>query len=263
MPASVRVVHLAWGPLGPAALERYLRAHRAHDPGLDHELLVVLNGFTPEAQAAARAALDGVTAFATPRPVQDLEAYRRAVAAHPAGAYCFMNSYARPLEEQWLRKLVDAARQHGIAAATGSYESQRVPFPPATTDRRALLTHAGPAVRSRLAFRPFPNPHVRTNAFALTHETLSRVSWPATTSKREALTLESGRRSLTAQAGDPVLVARDGGTVAPADWPDARIFRSGGQERLLVADNRTQQYAEATPEDRAELRRLAWGTRSP
>jgi hypothetical protein len=233
---------------------------------MDHDLLVVLNGFGPEAAAAAREAATRAEAdtWATTRPVQDLEAYRQAVARHPADAYCFANSYARPLAPRWMAKLLAAAGD-GLAGATGSFETQRVPFPAAAdglSPAKKVLKQfeaAGPAVRTRLAFPAFPNPHLRTNAFALTHRTLQRLNWLVVHDKRDALAVESGRRSLGRQAGRVVLVDVDGNPVEPADWPGARIFRSGEQERLLVADNRTDQYAEASPEERAWLRGLAWG----
>jgi hypothetical protein len=41
---------------------------------------------------------------------------------------------------------------------------------------------------------------------------------------------------------------------------EADVFRTGAQANLLVADNRTREFAEATPERRRQLARLAWGT---
>jgi hypothetical protein len=263
----VLLVHLAWGPLGLDRLRAFLRVEAAFDPGVERELLVVLNGFEDEHRADARAlARDaGAAAWSTPAPCQDLDAYRVAAAAHPAGSYVFVNSYARPLAEGWVAKLVDAAGPQGVAGATGSFETQRLPYVPARGGHslgswlRDTAHRAGPATRSRLQFPAFPNPHLRTNAFAMRASTLADLRWSSTPSKREALVLEGGRRGLSAQAGRRVLVDRDGRAVPPEAWPTSRIFRSGEQERLLVADNRTDQYAEADAAEREALRRLAWG----
>jgi hypothetical protein len=52
------------------------------------------------------------------------------------------------------------------------------------------------------------------------------------------------------------------GVVEVEDWPEARVFRSGNQEELLVRDNRTRQYDDADPRRRAFLARMAWGDRA-
>jgi hypothetical protein len=85
------------------------------------------------------------------------------------------------------------------------------------------------------------------------------MSWAPAPNKRAALAIESGRRSLSKQVTRTVLVDVDGNAVPPDRWPKARIFRSGEQERLLVADNRTDQYAAADLNERRQLRELAWG----
>lgn len=263
----VLLIHLAWGPLGLDRLRAFLDAQARFDAGTDRELLVVLNGFVPEQLAGAQGLIRGAgaTASSTPAPCQDLDAYRAAAAAHPAGSYVFVNSYARPLADRWVAKLVEAAGTHGVAGATGSFETQRLPYVPERRSRTATAwladtaQRAGPATRSRLQFPSFPNPHLRTSSFAMSAATLRGLSWPAAPTKRDALVLEGGRRGLSTQAGRRVLVDVDGNAVPPDGWPTSRIFRSGDQERLLVADNRTDQYSEADAAGRAVLRRLAWG----
>jgi hypothetical protein len=58
---------------------------------------------------------------------------------------------------------------------------------------------------------------------------------------------------------ETLVVGRDGRAYPPEQWPASATFRSGGQVNLLVADRRTREYAEAPPELRAQLERLAWG----
>lgn len=263
----VCLVHLAWGPLGLQPLRAFLDATASFSAGTDLETLVVLNGFEEQRLSDARALASnaGALAWTTPAPCQDLDAYRLAAESHPADAYVFANSYARPLGDRWVAKLVEAAGSDGMSGATGSFETQRLPYVP---DRRSrplgtwlaeAAQRVGPATRTRWRFPSFPNAHLRTNAFALHAATLARLRWPATPDKRDALALEGGRRGLSAQVGRRVLVDVDGNAVPPEHWPTSRIFRSGEQERLLVADNRTDQYSAADTAERAALRRLAWG----
>jgi len=39
------LVHLLWGPFGPAAAARFGAAYRAVEPGVEHRFVTVYNGF--------------------------------------------------------------------------------------------------------------------------------------------------------------------------------------------------------------------------
>jgi hypothetical protein len=54
------------------------------------------------------------------------------------------------------------------------------------------------------------------------------------------------------------VVGRDGACYPPEHWARSRTFRSSNQENLLIADNRTRQYAEADESTRRMLATRAW-----
>lgn len=257
---GVCVAHLVWAPLGLEPVRRFLRSYRERDAGLDHDLLVVLNGFDD------RRALDQVRGelaevaheqLVLDEPVQDLAAYRAAV-EHAAGstALCFLNSHTELIADGWLATLDRQLRVAGVGlvGATGSHES-------IYSDTPLLLKPL-----RRPQYPPFPNPHLRTNGFMAERATLLALDWRVASSKTSAQMLESGRRGITRQiegAGAAArVVGRDGVAYAPVDWPRSRTYRSGAQENLLIADNRTRQYAEADASRRAQLARMAWGARA-
>jgi len=127
---SVAVVYLAWAPLGDGVVRRFVDSYLAHSAGLDHTLVVVLNGFEPGSGALddVRVALEGCaheTLFLD-RPVRDLAAYRMAAEQLAPGRCCFLNSYSTILADDWLAKLDGALTPGvGIAGATGSWTSSR------------------------------------------------------------------------------------------------------------------------------------------
>ena len=135
--------------------------------------------------------------------------------------------------------------------------------PDAVSSRRQLLNTAialGPLI---LGFRRFPAHHLRTNAFAIPHDVLVRALNPAGRSKKEALGLESGRRSITRAVERlglrAVVVDRSGGVYEPREWADSETFWLGEQNGLLVADNQSEQYRLGDAARRRLLSRFAWG----
>ena len=250
MPA-VCVVHLVWAPLGTAPLERFAASYRAHPAGLHHRLVLLFKGFEQPAETAAhRAAVDGLeyASMWYSRPTFDLPAYAAAAEALDASHLCFLNSESVVLAAEWLAALhawVTAPRV-GLVGATGSYETPR---------------GLNPLRRRR--WPPFPNPHLRTNAFMVSRELMRGLACPEVRTKSRAWELESGRRGLTRQVWgrglDVLVVGRDGNGYRPERWPASATFRSGDQANLLVADNRTRQWQHADPRTQARLSRLAWG----
>lgn len=286
---DLAVVHLARHANGWEPFERFLRSYEEHPAGVDHDLVVALKGHPgpdPPVDYVQRAAAVGAAILQLDDTGFDLGSYRAAADALPYPTLCFLNSFSVILEDGWLAKL-----QHhhgpevGLVGASGSWESHLAALsepvraglllppwrdaPEQFSQRRLSLRDRGWLVkdwlRHRADFPPFPNPHLRTNAFAVRREVLLGIEMGPLASKEDALRLESGRASLTRQVvgrGLKVLVVgRDGLAYAPDDWPDSATFRSGDQANLLVADNRTEDWSAAVPELRTRLAAMAWGER--
>jgi hypothetical protein len=285
MSARVCVLHLVRAANGPAPLEAFLDAYRRHPAGVQHRLLLVLKGFASDAEAARYRALAADVAHDAVRVSDegfDLDAYVRAAADVGEEYCCFLNSFSRPLDAGWLATLSAHATRPdvGLVGATGSWESAL------TNDHvagrvselalgavRGLVRHGRPSGARALAsrrvwalrrhFAPFPNPHVRTNAFVVRRALWEQVGPQRLRTKAEAERFESGLRGLTRRVSTAglrtIVVGRDGAAYEPAEWPNSRTFRVDEQENLLVADNRTDEYASADAATRAALRRMAWG----
>jgi hypothetical protein len=294
---KVGVVHLARRANGPAPFERFLASYRRYAAGQPHELLLVFKGFAPQDTVDHDRLLEGLPhrrLFVADHGF-DLRAYFAAAAHFEHRYFCFLNSFSRVLEDDWLAKLHRAAAEPdvGLVGATASYQS----FASAHAERARML--AGMDVGARLRWRvrhvtsdpaprmvtqraaawmldklgiwkparhfpPFPNYHVRTNAFMISRDVLSRIRIRPTPFKLAAYLLESGRAGLTRQVLGlgmrAVLVTRGGRTYDKEGWHAADAFRQGRQESLLVADNQTDAYQDADAAGRAELSRLAWGS---
>jgi hypothetical protein len=253
---EICVVYLAWAGAGPAPVARFATSLRAHPAGPGHTLLVAWKGYEDSAaRDQARRALAGITheELMIPASGLDLSSYRTIADQVSADAVCFLNTDSEVLANGWLDALSGqlSAPGVGLVGATGSYESQltSAPLP-------LRLLRAG-------RYPPFPNPHLRTNAFMLRRATIRELWWPAVARKRAAWELESGNRSLTRQIlerGQTVLVVgRDGHGYPPERWRESATFRVEDQPNLLVSDKRTRDYAAAEPRVARVLSEHAWG----
>lgn len=270
---QIAVVHLIRRASGLAAFQAFLDSYLAHPAGVGHELVLLCKGFAATAEFADYARLvQGVphTRIDVPEDGFAFGSYRIALDQTQFDEYCFLHSYSVILASDWLAKLHDCLSQPnvGLVGATGSYESTYENL------RAELRSIRGVFRRRRLRgllrlgpmwwdYPPFPNPTLRTNAF-LGKRGLLRAVFPLRDrTKEESLRFESGRNSLTRQVrqrGLQVLVVdRDGRGYAPEEWPTSRTFRLQDQANLLVADNQTERYAQASADERRWLSLLAWG----
>ncbi len=125
----IAVIHLVWGPLGPAPLRRFLESYRTHPAGIEHELIMLFNGVSDDCLPALNAELEGIEhrQLVLAEPLQDLAAYAVAAERLEHECLCFLNSHSVLLASDWLAKLALALDQPraGLVGATGSWASFR------------------------------------------------------------------------------------------------------------------------------------------
>ena len=273
---QVAVVYLARAHSGMRSFETFLQSYRRCPAGLKHDLLIVFKGFRQPADMEPHLAL---VSDLSPKTLSisdagfDLRAYRIA-AQHLDHPYlCFFNSFSELLAADWLSRLFAFARQPdvGLVGATGSHESM---YTNVLIERESqpqpLLRRLWTPFRlslCRWCFDPFPNYHLRTNAFIISRELMLRI-WPAfIRTKRGAYLFENGKNSLTKRIlqgkREVLVVGKNGQAYSKEEWPRSHTFRSGQQDNLLVADNQTREYENATESSRRHLARVAWGNQAP
>lgn len=111
-------------------------------------------------------------------------------------------------------------------------------------------------------YNPYPNPHIRTNAFMIERDRFLALKVPSFRIKSDAYKFESGRQSLTQQILKqglrPVVVGRDGHVYDTADWKSSSTYWIDQQANLIAADNRTRNYSEGGAQFRSDLQAHAW-----
>jgi hypothetical protein len=278
------VVYLVWGRLGFAPVERFAASYRQHPAGLEHRLVLLLNGVEDDAlrlQCHMLGDALGAQLMELEEPVLDLDAYLTASHRLSAETLCFLNSYSEILADDWLAALRGGLKlpNVGLAGATGSWASQldylryqlHLPSHYATvfSDREAtrqafleLARESDPSIRDRgrlaaqllttvmlarqtRTFTRFPTPHLRTNAFAVRRKLLLAIRPRPIRSKLDAYRLESGRDSLTARVAGRGLRA----VVVGRDGVCYETSRWAESDTLWQGDQRNLLVADNRTED--------------
>lgn len=277
---SIGVCHLVREVNGTEPVKKFIESYVSNPCGVEHELVVVFKGFANEViPAEYREILEPVEyrpIFLSDRGF-DIGSYFEASERMEHQFVCFLNSFSLILSEGWLEKLHQnmLKPQAGLVGATASYESHYANFlshiekAKNVRSSNPLRRWVGDYRRQQTLrgieqhFAPFPNYHIRTNAFMLSRTTMLSLKRGEFNEKIDAERFESGKNGLTRQIYEQgleaLVVGRDGNGYKKGDWPVSRTFRSGSQENLLVGDNRTQHYLEATDMERQQMREQTWG----
>lgn len=254
-------------------LASFIKTYQQYSAGLDHELVLIFKGFHGTTQTPYQDLLSDMhykSVFVSDHGF-DINAYYKAALQVDCEYVCFLNSYTRVQCSNWLAYFFEHVCYPGVGAAgaTGSWESMyqnlllqkqrglwRKPSSKWTWPLKAMVLAC--------IFPQFPNPHLRTTGFICPRRIFLETKPPKPWAKLNAIAFESGRWSFSKQLRhrglEIVVVNRDNNSFGWKNWPQSRTFRTGQQEKLLLADNRTQQYAEACLEERCWLGRMAWGS---
>ncbi|MGZ3847215.1 MAG: hypothetical protein ACXVBH_14230 [Flavisolibacter sp.] len=206
----------------------------------------------------------------------DLEAYRWAASQIDAAYILFLNSYSRFRGDNWLAHFITAMSQPGvgIVGATGSYHSifSMIQYETSTRWEREKSFNENfrkykllvkNFILYRFWFPPFPNPHVRTNAFLVERKVFVDLSLIPIKKKYDAYRLESGRIGFTRQiikrGLKPIVVGKNGEVYEIAKWRESNTFWIDDQANLLVSDNQTEKFMEADSQQRKFFTFIAWG----
>ncbi|MCB1521481.1 MAG: hypothetical protein KDJ37_13015 [Hyphomicrobiaceae bacterium] len=244
---TVFYLHRRVNPLG--WLQAFLESLARYPAGAPYNLVVLAKGGIADGAEAAiedyrgsdPGGLIDVRMLELPDDGYDIHAYFSGAADVATRYVLFFNSYSRLLGGNWL-----SAYEAAIAA---------LPKP--------AMVGASAAYEALDRTTPFPNRHIRSNAMML-----ERAYWlslePPTLEKRACNRFEAGTdgisRRIERAGGGLGILTRAGKLVLPPEWPKVPVYRVDQQQELLVADNRTADFALSSYFRRRKLARLAWGT---
>lgn len=269
--AQTAVVYIAYGPYGTEPFARFAASYRRFAAGAAHDLIIAWKGVPSAKRPMLQDLLDGIPHVGVQVPDRgfDLGTYRHVATVTDYARYCFLNTNSELRAPDWLAKLETAIDEDDVlaAGATASYQSLAADMLRMVGMRRswralAIAKRRLIHLRLRRRYPPFPNPHLRTNAFLIGRPDFLALRMPVLRTKQDASLFESGREGMTRQlcskGGEVMLVDAGGQALAVDRWPGSNTFWQGEQHALLVADNQTRRYAETGRAERETLFRYAW-----
>lgn len=277
---SVAIVHLIWLPYGIEWFQYFISSYKKFASGFPHNLVLLFNGVMNKDDTNAYheyALQQGLVYDSYYREKgQDLEVYFWIARQLSVEYVLFLNSYSILLSQNWLYKymnIVIKEKRIGVISATGSYQSYYSSLLYENSWRwekdnsfrvnwRKYKLLIKTIFFYRFCFKPFPNPHIRTNAFLINKELFLSLKFKVPEDKFRAYQFESGRTGLTNQLLRKnlrvLIVDVFGNFYEMTNWYQSRTFWTSNQENLLVSDNQTGIYQDATSAERAKMSYNAW-----
>lgn len=278
----ISVIYLFYTPYGLEHFNCFIESYSKFSSNVKHQLVIALKGcnHNDEIVTHCKKIFDDKKIepqfLFVPNLGFDINAYQYILnQINTTYAICF-NTKSIILHENWL----DIYQEHcneklGIIAATASFQSHLSTvlneenwfynFEKKLTEnlKKYLLLLKANTVW-RFYYKKFPNPHVRTNAFLVNKAIfLSLDIKNPLTSKRKAYVLESGFYSITNQLLQKKLIVgiidKNGKFFDVKNANLSNTFWKNNQEDLLIEDNQTALYRNASNSEKKELSLLAWG----
>ncbi len=282
------VVHLVRAHNGTGPLKDFLESYKLNPGGITHDLIILFKGFNSDGPSQEYRLLLKSFNYRELHVSDDgfdITAYFAVHHAFDYKYYCFLNSFSIILDSEWLLKLYQyiSQEQVGLVGATGSYQSlylsaahwkflvensiKKSKYPKLRRLWLGRLDWNLHYLINKCRFGPyfpsFPNFHIRTNAFIVKQEVIKEIMIRKIQSKIVAYKCESGKQSITNQilksGKDVLVIGKNGQAYKKEDWWKSNTFWRENQENLLVSDNQTRSYSEATLAEKILFSYNAWG----
>jgi hypothetical protein len=274
----IGVVYLYYVPFGINQLCNFFESYNKFKPTINHDLVIlvvgkfdncdnkVLKDFISLYQINA-------TVIISPKKF-DIGSYFYVSSVLKNKYILFLNSYSRFKQSDWLEKLSTSVlgEDVGVVGCTGAWSD---------FGGNHLYRGRNPInliyswIIFRYNFYPKIGPHLRTNAFMIERNLFQSLEYYSpkpywffyfiygfNESKLKSFCFEHGMKSMTNQLlskGYKILIVGKNGIEYPIErWIESDTFWIGGQENLLIGDNQTDYYSNASLLSRNEFTKKAW-----
>lgn len=277
---SISVVYIARGQnAGLNSANKFLESYKSFKPGCNHELIVILKGWTKNQDIEKKKLTQNFQEINS-KLIElnddgfDWGAYIRVTKIIKTNYICFLNSFSRPLNDNWLKNFYEAIKidNVGMCGASSSYKAWRFSLPLFQLNAISLFKYPFRVMKRiknhLMLLGNYPDhfyPHIRSNGFVVCRENfldfIMQLSVPKT--KIDCYKLESGISSysyfLIKNKQRLVIVDKKGKIFDVKDWVSSNTYCCPNQPGLCIADNNTDLYDMKNLKEKKDMEFDVWG----
>tara|TARA_Y100000768_G_C23962613_1_gene676161 strand:+ start:388 stop:1212 length:825 start_codon:yes stop_codon:yes gene_type:complete len=263
------VAYVAYGPFGIDYLKRFISAYTKFNSGEKHEILICFKGFSNYEEIKKFKKIinfEFIEFFEkNEKNDYDIGSYFRIADAYKDRLILFLDTHTRMNCNNWLRIFLENYSEKRLIGATGSFASISSQFLRLYYSQYSKFQQIRWGLNHLKKFKLFPNPHLRTTAFLIKGLDLMQLNFDKTKfiKKIETNYFESGRKSLTIQLQNKGfeigIVNSDNKFFDIRTWRQSDTYCLGEQSKLIFVDNRTDEYKNASKEQKIKMNSLFWG----
>lgn len=263
------VSYVAYEPYGIEYLKRFLQKYSFYESGFDHDLLICFKQFKNFETIKKWKKIINFKFIEFDDSGQendfDIGSYFRIAKKFSDRQILFLDTHTRPNTNNWLKIFVNHYKKKSIVGATGSMSSLPSQFLNFFYDQHSKLQQLRWGLYHLLHVKLFPNPHIRTTAFFLAAKDLIELNYNTKKFVHKIQTnyFEAGRSSLSnklqKKGFDLILVNSDNKSFKIDEWAKSETFCLGDQKKLVFIDNRTEEYSNASYEEKLKRTKFCWG----
>ncbi len=262
------VVYLAYEPYGINLLKKFLKNYNFYKSGYEHDLLICFKEFDKKKLNLWSSYISNkFIKFFDQHNVNDFDigSFLRVAEKFPNRLILFLNSFAKPVVNNWLKIFITNYTAKSIVGGHGVYASASSNFLKFQIENITKFKSIRYGLRHLIRVPLFPNPHIRTSNFLInSNDFLSlKVNREKFKKKIETNYFESGRNSMSNQLKkrgfDLYVVNSENKKFSIKNWPKSNTFSLGNQNKLVISDQRTEFYQKLTQKKKKEVQKIYWG----
>lgn len=286
----IDVVYLAYGkPEYDIHVKNFFDSYKKYNAGYNHNLFIAAKSYenNPAAYDKLRdfAKENNAKIIDLPDDGMEFAAFYRSAKQCTSEYIFFITTNSYILKNDWLKFFVQAAAKNENYKFIGAMGSWGNAF---TNIFKKILNkliirfskhHVSQGSRSMPPFKtkllmlkdtifnpmPFPNYHIRTNAFLIDKQLyidyMDKQGFPKT--RYDAYKIECGHNSLTnfikSHGFDVGIVGADAKLYKMPEWDKSETFRNASLKNLIIGDLLTTNYLNSSTAAKIRLEKQTWG----
>jgi hypothetical protein len=262
------VVYLLYYPIAQKTLKEFIKSYKKYESGNNHELLICFKGFDSFYANKWKKKISIKFKFFKDyddKNDYDIGSFFRVAKIYSDRLILFLNSYAYPNCNNWLKILIDNYENNSVVGAHGSYgsiSSQCLSF---KYKNLSIYQSIKYGLVHFFYCKLFPNPHIRTSNFLIKAKDFLGLKVDKNKFVKKIFTnyFESGRFGMSNQLlkkGFKLLIVNlENKKFNIHDWINSKTAFLKNQEKLVISDHRTREFDLLSEDKKKELINMNWG----